>query len=174
MHIKRVFKVIALEFKGSFAVITQRRFILLVIFLIGVIRQMGFFTQLADLLPVAFLVCPVVVTGHRFISPVKRDDGRTAGSGDPVVFPGMGIKILPVKPFSQSCKNALLLILVRLTHVVYAVDQDHDPRHRARHAHVARLGGFSQTFVYRNIAFRDHPWGIWFCLRLRHSINSIL
>ncbi len=164
MHIKRVFKVIALEFKGSFAVITQRRFILLVIFLIGIIRQMGFLTHLADLFPVALLVCPVVVIGNRFISPVKRDNGRTARSRDPVVFPFMSVKILAIKPFTQSGKDTLLLVLVSLTHVVHAVDQNHDPRHRAWHAHVARLGDFSQTFVYRNIAFRDHPRGIWFGL----------
>jgi hypothetical protein len=34
----------------------------------------------------------------------------------------MGVKILAVKPFPQSCKDPLLLVLVGFTHIVYAVD----------------------------------------------------
>ena len=65
----------------------------------------------------------------------------------------MRVKILTIKTLTQSRKNALLLILVRLAHVVHAMNQDHDPRHRARHANATGLGHLTQIFVYRDITF---------------------
>lgn len=151
--IKCVLKVIVLVLKRPFSVITQRLFIRLVIFLVRIIGKMRFVTQLPDFLPVALLVRPVVSMRNRFISPVKRDDGGTPWSDNSVVFPFVGVKILPVKSLTQPGKYTFLLVLVGFTHVVHAMDEDHNAGHRARYPDVARLGDFAQGFVYRNIAF---------------------
>ena len=78
VDIERIFKAVVLKCKRPFTVITQRGLLGFVIFLVGVVRDVGVAAQLSDFVPITLLVSAPLLMRNRLIAPVKGDNGRTS------------------------------------------------------------------------------------------------